>query len=538
MKLISWQNRNLLFPMIAIGIAVFFAQLLYVGNLLSERLSHQKNLVYHVLQVTKLGFEQKNNRPSIESTFVEVGLIALGANYVVVCQNKKALLQVPNYLDDTPCFDGNQSGVFRRVYNLEIPNQEETSLMIEVDRISEFTEIAYSLALIPTFFLGFIIVLLRARKNFSIDILTPLTKEINQVFQGNKPEPAKVDEIANLLNQLHANILVAQKREKEAVIGRTISLISHDLKSPLAVFQQVAFGAAGISEDLKTRLQRSLGRITSLIDSIKTADSESIIRTNWGDLDLQDILDDSKEIAAREGIELIVNSPSTVKSVHIDHPKVERAVFNLLVNAIEASLHRVNIYWKIEDSSLILDVSDDGPGVPSGLEESIYHYGETYGKPRGTGLGLSFVKHVAIGHGGSVKYYREGGLTHFRLTFAEATQVLPTILTVGEKSRSAANQTSDKGIWVSFVEESKQEIIVASLQKNLSNFLIHSSSTDFVNAGYIVSDREEVLDLAPSRSIRVIFLSREMNAAKILKKVMTAINSDIRSNENVEKFSK
>ena len=67
----------------------------------------------------------------------------------------------------------------------------------------------------------------------------------------------------------------------------------------------------------------------------------------------------------------------------------------------------------------MIRVSDDGPGIPGEHADKIFNRGATFGKDGGTGLGLSFVKHVAQGHGGEAHFFREGDLTVFEVVLRD-----------------------------------------------------------------------------------------------------------------------
>ena len=99
-------------------------------------------------------------------------------------------------------------------------------------------------------------------------------------------------------------------------------------------------------------------------------------------------------------------------------PLVSQVVANLLENAVHAALDGAGEPWvrlsaKKDGTCLVIDVCDSGHGVPPELRERIFEPFFTT-KTRGTGLGLSLARDIALRHGGSLKV-SDGSLFRFEL---------------------------------------------------------------------------------------------------------------------------
>ena len=116
-------------------------------------------------------------------------------------------------------------------------------------------------------------------------------------------------------------------------------------------------------------------------------------------------------------IELHENLPSAVK---VDAGKIERATSNIIINAIEAGSRKIKCHVCRDGANLEILISDDGPGVPPEIAENIFEKGFSHGKKGGTGLGLSYARMVANGHGGTITYDRKDALSVFRLSIPNA----------------------------------------------------------------------------------------------------------------------
>jgi signal transduction histidine kinase len=103
-----------------------------------------------------------------------------------------------------------------------------------------------------------------------------------------------------------------------------------------------------------------------------------------------------------------------------DPRKLERALYNLLLNACEAapgSDGRVQVTVDRTGSSVTIAVSDNGPGIAEPIRDKLFHPFVSFGKENGTGLGLTVVQKIIQDHGGQVLLERTSDArTVFRIT--------------------------------------------------------------------------------------------------------------------------
>ncbi|AXI46949.1 two-component sensor histidine kinase [Sulfitobacter sp. SK012] len=102
--------------------------------------------------------------------------------------------------------------------------------------------------------------------------------------------------------------------------------------------------------------------------------------------------------------------------IDADPVELEQVVFNLVRNALDASdVARVTISTHVDGPSVILDVSDSGPGVPEHLKPRIFEPFVT-DKPDGTGLGLALCQRLVEEMGGDIALLDDTAQTTFRLS--------------------------------------------------------------------------------------------------------------------------
>jgi signal transduction histidine kinase len=109
-----------------------------------------------------------------------------------------------------------------------------------------------------------------------------------------------------------------------------------------------------------------------------------------------------------EGVTVVTRcgDPAETEAV-VDRKQIERAFYNLLLNAcqsIRAAGRDANVLMTLEaqDRHIIIDVIDNGAGVPENIRGSLFEPFVSEGKHKGTGLGLTLAHCIAVEHGGEV----------------------------------------------------------------------------------------------------------------------------------------
>jgi signal transduction histidine kinase len=201
-----------------------------------------------------------------------------------------------------------------------------------------------------------------------------------------------------------------------------LSAVSHDLKNPLGVIDSLAElmldGNAGPlnsqQADLARRIQASTRQVITLSQNLIDAE-----RVEAGQLVLQRrrasmtaVIDDALVVAgsasAIKGVALQSSIDPSLPSVSIDAVQMERVIANLLGNAIKFTPAggRVRLSARRQRETLVLSVSDDGPGIPP---EEIPHLAKRHFRGArsrgvdGSGLGLFIVRAVVEAHRGTLR---------------------------------------------------------------------------------------------------------------------------------------
>ncbi len=226
-----------------------------------------------------------------------------------------------------------------------------------------------------------------------------------------------------LLRLVSANLSTAvrlfntnQLREREerlSSIGRLLSQVVHDVKSPLTVIS----GYVQLMEEssLLTERKKYAGEILKQFEALGAMQREVLAfargetrvfaRRVIVDRLLSDVKEGMRVELERGKVELKLSTPPKLIA-HLDSERITRALQNLIRNAVEAMAPLggglVVIRADVEEKELTFRVSDTGPGIPGSITPRLFQSFVTAGKTDGTGLGLAIVKRIVEEHGGTV----------------------------------------------------------------------------------------------------------------------------------------
>ncbi len=236
-------------------------------------------------------------------------------------------------------------------------------------------------------------------------------------------------------NQLYQSELIAS--ERMAALGTMAGMLAHDFRGPMTVIRGYAetLLVGGLSEaDLRERAEL----ITRMIDRLERMTSEtldfargshSLVRRP---MPLPTLLAELAEGLMAElpglGVARHFEVPTQIWAA-FDIDKLRRALGNIAANARDAMGGKGTIHLKalVAQDRLVLELADEGPGVPEGIRERVFEPFITHGKKGGTGLGLAVSRRFVEDHGGTIELLPEGPGARFRITLplAQAPAAAP-----------------------------------------------------------------------------------------------------------------
>jgi len=220
------------------------------------------------------------------------------------------------------------------------------------------------------------------------------------------------------------------RQERLTTLGRFLSSMLHDLKTPLTVISGytqmlVQEGDEDERRALAASVRRQVQLLTTMMgETLAFAKGERriLIRRVYLHTFFEDLAEQLKPELAERGIRLEL-ALSDRGVAHFDEEKMQRVFHNLTRNAAEAIGDRGGVCRlevdRSERGDLVLTFADNGPGVSEEIRERLFESFTTHGKKGGTGLGLAIVQSIVEDHGGSVTVDSKPGRTAFSIVLPQ-----------------------------------------------------------------------------------------------------------------------
>ena len=260
-----------------------------------------------------------------------------------------------------------------------------------------------------------------------IERLTSATEHVARTGDLRPIPVSGDDELARLthsFNTMLGTVAESQERQRQLVADA-----GHELRTPLTslrtnlelLLSASRAGAPSLSEkdraDIETDIKAQLDELTQLIGDLVELARQDEPHTEFERVDLMEVVERGLDRARRRAGEIGFDVRLQPWFVTGDHAALERAVLNLLDNAVKfspaGSAVRVEMR-PLGDGTAVIEVADCGPGIADAdlpkVFDRFYRSSEARTLP-GSGLGLSIVKQAAERHGGTVYAGRapEGG---------------------------------------------------------------------------------------------------------------------------------
>src|SRR5688572_18119442 len=213
--------------------------------------------------------------------------------------------------------------------------------------------------------------------------------------------------------------------EKMAALGQTISGVAHELNNPLATILSWSERLAERNVDDKTKqgLEVILGeaeRAARIVRNLLTFARKR--QTTRAMVDLNQVVRETLALRAYEqkvsNIQVVEALATGLPEVFVDGHQIKQVLLNLIINAEQACLGAngrgtivVRTMHDADRGSAVLEVNDDGPGIPEERQGKVFDpFFTTKEVGQGTGLGLTVAYAIAREHGGRIWLESKKGL--------------------------------------------------------------------------------------------------------------------------------
>lgn len=269
--------------------------------------------------------------------------------------------------------------------------------------------------------------------------IAQLARDATRVGEGDfAPIPAprgplEVQELWRDLENMRTRLA-----ELEKLKNGFLANVSHELRSPLTRVREglalLADGTCGPLSDRQERVvkvasracEREVRIVTALLDMSRLRSGLPLKVEAGCDIDrvIDAVVVEERADAAERGVEVDVEADGAIPAMEIDSALVERALANLVRNAVSVSGRgqHVRVRRRAVDGAsseepgrrVRIEVADDGPGLPAEVLAADFKAFSAAavdgkggaGRPAGIGLGLSFAREVARAHQGELSVLR------------------------------------------------------------------------------------------------------------------------------------
>lgn len=230
----------------------------------------------------------------------------------------------------------------------------------------------------------------------------------------------------NLLTRFGVHVIVVMlisavldalrtSRQSDARSRAFLATAAHQLRTPIAALGASAEallveGSTPAQERLLANLageSKRLGRLaTSLLRTARLDQGETL---RPQPVDLNELCGHEVERVSQQSLAecRITMQPGLPQFVLLDPVATSESISNLLDNARRHAADRVELRLSAEKDQLVIEVADDGPGLPAGAEEQAFDRFVTLDGRGGSGLGLAIARELAQRQGGELSYIRK-----------------------------------------------------------------------------------------------------------------------------------
>ena len=312
---------------------------------------------------------------------------------------------------------------------------------------------------------------------------------------------------------------------KERQRSEIMQNLAHDIKNPLAVFELIS-GSKTWEDFLswKPEMARSISRVHAIIADFKKDADAITLKISPFTLDLVGIASDANKTLGSKRVTITADSGNDGASVQLDRIAIERAIINLLTNAVEAGASSVVVSSRITNHDLLIAVIDNWPGVPAQILNRLFQRGQSFGKQGGQGIGLYNVQSIAAGHGGNVNYRRNGEHSIFEIYLPGSVMELESAAHAGLSPQTPLEPISQQNVvMVAIMDQERRQAIL----HHLANYpvKIHINETGSGLASIVLTDDHNIVERYLAARVPIMMDNGKDDPEKIARQLVRRLKA-------------
>lgn len=225
-------------------------------------------------------------------------------------------------------------------------------------------------------------------------------------------------EIGATLDRSHDRIEAdrAELVARQEALERYLAEIAHDLRTPMgALLLALQETRAETESASASRALVDAAYLSALIENLhQAARLRHGLDAREGTVDLREVVGRAevrfRALGEAQGVQVAAAIPDDPVVVQCTPVLAERAVQNLVQNALQHGARHVALVLRAKDGAFTLQVRDDGPGVADAADLGLRTFTASPERPRGPGLGLAITNEIARRAGWEITYRTEDGL--------------------------------------------------------------------------------------------------------------------------------
>jgi signal transduction histidine kinase len=245
----------------------------------------------------------------------------------------------------------------------------------------------------------------------------------HQLAEATRVESRKYQDAAQRLAEANQNLQEAEaavrRSDRLAALGQLSAGLAHELRNPLGTIKTSAEmllknvpADNAVAREMAGFISTEVDRTNSLVTRFLDFARPLAVRLDKTDLTqvIDQAVSDVEKHQPPFDVKIYKNYSPEIPPFFLDGELMERVIYNLLLNAAQASPSNGSITVKTRenDGTVEITVIDRGSGIPPKLIENIFNPFYTT-KSAGVGLGLAIVSKIVDEHGGSIAVESEPG---------------------------------------------------------------------------------------------------------------------------------
>ncbi|MFC3457356.1 hybrid sensor histidine kinase/response regulator [Massilia haematophila] len=242
----------------------------------------------------------------------------------------------------------------------------------------------------------------------------------------------RAEALQNANRTLEHEMDVRQKAEQALIVAdrrkdEFLATLAHELRNPLAPIRtgldilRIRSGDAQATQRATDIMERQLRQMVRLVDDLLDVSriNTGKFAIKMGRVELKAVVNDALEVVRSyielHGHELVLDLPDRPVFLHGDATRLAQILSNLLNNAAKYTNRggRVTLAGRVEEKTLVLEVSDTGIGIAPEMLDSVFEMfvqvDSTLERTNaGLGVGLSLARKLVELHGGTITARSEG----------------------------------------------------------------------------------------------------------------------------------